>query len=183
MKYLITVFAVLFSVSAFAGNNQNQNNSNNVNNSYNTTNDYSSHLNSTNTAVAGANSSSTGLGVGVGVATVGDNTAVTGDSNASASVNAPNVLNQNIRNQRQVPMAWAPPVTPTAPCMGSTSAGGSGVNIGLSFGTTWEDKECSLRETARYFSEIGGDVEDAIAILCTSKYAKAAKSCKGKEGK
>ena len=78
-----------------------------------------------------------------------------------------------------VPDVIAPNVYPTSPCMGSSSIGGAGVGFGISFGTSWESEECQLRETSRSFANMGLK-EDAIAILCTSEYAKNAPSCKGK---
>jgi len=78
-----------------------------------------------------------------------------------------------------VPDVMAPNVYPTSPCMGSSSIGGAGVGFGISFGTSWESEECQLRETSRSFANMGMK-EDAIAILCTSEYAKNAPSCKGK---
>lgn len=68
-------------------------------------------------------------------------------------------------------------VYPTAPCMGSSQVGGSGVGFSIGIGTSWIDDECGIRETARSFA--GANLkEDALAILCTSKYAAAAPSCK-----
>ena len=78
-----------------------------------------------------------------------------------------------------VPDVMAPNVYPTSPCMGSSSIGSAGVGFGISFGTSWESTECQLRETSRSFASMGMK-EDAIAILCTSEYAKNAPSCKGK---
>lgn len=75
-----------------------------------------------------------------------------------------------------VSTAYAPNVYPTAPCMGSSSAGGQGLNIGLSFGTSWESKQCLILETARSFEQAGAK-DDAMAIRCQAKYAQAAPSC------
>ena len=70
-------------------------------------------------------------------------------------------------------------VYPTAPCMGSSQVGGSGVGFSIGIGTSWTDDECGIRETARSFA--GANLkEDALAILCTSKYAAAAPSCKAR---
>lgn len=80
---------------------------------------------------------------------------------------------------KNVPTAIAPSVYPTAPCMGSTSAGASGVGFGVSFGSSWTDDECGIRETARSFSGLGLQ-EDAVIVLCTSKYAAAAPACQKK---
>jgi len=80
---------------------------------------------------------------------------------------------------RNVPNVQVSNVYPTAPCMGGTSVGGSGVGFGVSFGTSWTDGECTKRETARSFAGLGL-VEDAVAILCSSEAAAVAPSCKAK---
>lgn len=78
---------------------------------------------------------------------------------------------------KNVPNVSTGNVYPTSPCMGSSQAGASGVGFGLSFGSSWTDDECGIRETARSFS--GMDMkDDALAVLCSSKYAAAAPSCK-----
>ena len=77
---------------------------------------------------------------------------------------------------KNVPNAYAPNLGATSPCMGSTSLGGSGVGFGFSAGTTWHDKDCTIRETARSFAGMGMN-HDAMAILCSSDYAAAAPSC------
>lgn len=76
--------------------------------------------------------------------------------------NVPNIIMGNIH--------------PTSPCMGSSSAGASAVGFGVSFGTSWTDDECGIRETSRSFGGLGLKA-DAVAILCTSKYASAASAC------
>ena len=78
---------------------------------------------------------------------------------------------------RTVPNVLTGAVYPTAPCMGSSQVGGAGVGFGFSVGTSWTDEECGIRETARSFSGMGLK-DDALAVLCTSKYAAAAPSCK-----
>ena len=67
-------------------------------------------------------------------------------------------------------------VYPTAPCMGSSTVGGSGPGFSIGIGTSWKDDECGIRETSRSFAGMGLK-EDALAILCTSQYAAAAPSC------
>ncbi len=84
------------------------------------------------------------------------------------------------KEQKQAPAVFAPSIAPTAPCMGGTSAGGSGTGFGLSFGTSWTDDECNTRETSRLFHSMGMTA-DALAVLCSSAYASAAPSCAGKE--
>lgn len=67
-------------------------------------------------------------------------------------------------------------VYPTAPCMGSSAVGGSGVGFGFSVGTSWKDDECGIRETARSFAGMGLK-DDSLAILCSSQYAAVAPTC------
>lgn len=108
------------------------------------------------------------------------------DSQATASSNQSVIVTDSGNTHysgsyklENVPDVMAPNVYPTSPCMGSSSIGGAGVGFGISFGTSWESEECQLRETSRSFANMGMK-EDAIAILCTSEYAKNAPSCKGK---
>ena len=77
---------------------------------------------------------------------------------------------------RNVPSVFSGNVYPTAPCMGSSSIGGAGVGFGFSIGSSWTDDECGIRETSRSFNGLGLK-EDAIKVLCTSKYAAAAPVC------
>jgi len=88
--------------------------------------------------------------------------------------------NTSYQDQKQAPSVFAPSIAPTAPCMGGTSAGGSGTGFGLSFGTSWTDDECNTRETSRLFHSMGMTA-DALAVLCSSAYAAAAPSCAGRE--
>lgn len=88
--------------------------------------------------------------------------------------------NTSYQDQKQAPSVFAPSIAPTAPCMGGTSAGGSGTGFGLSFGTSWTDDECNTRETARMFHSMGL-MSDALAVICSSAYAASAPSCAGKE--
>lgn len=79
---------------------------------------------------------------------------------------------------KNVPSVFSGNVYPTSPCMGSSSVGGAGVGFGFSVGTSWTDDECGIRETSRSFNGLGLK-DDAIKVLCTSKYAAAAPSCAG----
>lgn len=79
---------------------------------------------------------------------------------------------------RNVPSVFSGNVYPTSPCMGSSTVGGAGVGFGFSLGTSWTDDECGIRETSRSFNGLGLK-DDAIKVLCTSKYAAAAPSCAG----
>ena len=80
---------------------------------------------------------------------------------------------------RNTPGLVAGNVYPTAPCMGTTTAGGVTTALGLTFGTSWKDDDCSIRETARSFATMQMN-DDAIAVLCSSAYAAAAPSCKAR---
>ena len=81
---------------------------------------------------------------------------------------------------KNVPDVAAANVYPTSPCMGSSSVGGSGVGFGFNIGSSWTDDECGIRETARSFSGMGMQ-EDALAVMCSSKYAAVAPSCAKKD--
>lgn len=85
-------------------------------------------------------------------------------------------IEQNDYTVKNVPSVFSGNVYPTAPCMGSSTVGGAGVGFGFSVGTSWKDDECGIRETSRSFSGLGLK-EDALAVLCTSEYAKAAPAC------
>ena len=85
-------------------------------------------------------------------------------------------------NNRAASSAYAPTIYPTAPCMGSSSAGGQGLHFGVSFGTSWTDTECQINETARNFEQ-AGEHTDAMAVRCQGKYAAAAPSCQALRAK
>lgn len=80
---------------------------------------------------------------------------------------------------KNVPAVVTGNVYPTAPCMGSSTVGGAGVGFGFSVGSSWTDDECGIRETSRSFNALGLK-EDAVRVLCTSKYAATAVACKEK---
>jgi len=87
-------------------------------------------------------------------------------------------VEQNDYTIRNVPNVFSGNVYPTAPCMGSSTVGGAGVGFGLSVGHSWTDDECGIRETSRSFNGLGMK-DDALKVLCMSKYAAAAPSCAG----
>ena len=89
-------------------------------------------------------------------------------------------IEQSDYTVKNVPSVFSGNVYPTAPCMGSSTVGGAGVGFGFSVGTSWKDDECGIRETSRSFSGLGMK-EDALAVLCTSEYAKAAPACVARE--
>ncbi len=151
---------------------------------------------------ANTNTNLVGVAVGVGV-----NNRISNDSRAAAlnyvkagdvkntntvtAVNEGNTLtineapipaNTRVEQAGKVEVKSAPNVFlgnqyPTAPCMGSTQLGGSWLGAGAAAGTSWTDDECSIRETARSFQNLSMNA-DAVAILCTSKYAAIAPACK-----
>lgn len=136
------------------------------------------------------------------------NTRISNDSRAKAAAAANNLTATDVRNnnggniltvneapipertyseikQNDYTIKNTPSVTlgnqyPTAPCMGTGQFGGSGPGFSVAFGTSWTDDECGIRETARSFSGLNMK-DDALAVLCTSKYAAAAPACKAKE--
>jgi len=76
--------------------------------------------------------------------------------------------------------AYAPNIYPTAPCMGSTSAGGQGSFFGFTVGTSWTDTDCSLREDVRTVSQVLGDQDTAREMFCQKNAAyRAAREAKG----
>lgn len=86
------------------------------------------------------------------------------------------VIHNDSYTVKGVPNVFSGNVYPTAPCMGSSTVGGAGVGFGFSVGSSWTDDECGIRETSRSFSGLGMK-EDALAVLCSSKYAVAAPAC------
>jgi len=98
-----------------------------------------------------------------------------GVSGASSGGSNSNV-DFNITSPTNTPAVFSGNVYPTTSCAHSSTVGGSGVGFGLALGTSWTDEECSLRETARSF-QLLGKTEDAVHVLCVSKFAAAAPSC------
>jgi len=111
-----------------------------------------------------------------------DQRAYGGDAKSIAFAKSANALTINQESNagtysiRSTPDAMAPNVYPTSPCMGSSSVGGSGMAFGFSVGTSWTDDECGIRETARSFAGMGMN-DDAVKVLCSSKYAAVAPAC------
>lgn len=105
-----------------------------------------------------------------------------GGDATSAAGGSTSGVNFAITSPKNTPSVFSGNVYPTAPCMGSSTVGGAGVGFGFSVGTSWKDDECGIRETARSFQGMSLPA-DALAILCTSEYAKAAPSCAIRETK
>lgn len=70
---------------------------------------------------------------------------------------------------RNVPNVNAPSLTSSNDtCMGSTSVGGGVVGVGLSFGTTWTDKNCVMLKNSRELWNMGMRGA-AMARMCMDK--------------
>lgn len=80
-------------------------------------------------------------------------------------------------NVRSVPNVFGGNVYPTTNCAHSSTIGAAGLGWGVSVGSSYLDEECSLRETSRSFAGMGMK-DDALHVLCSSKFASAAPSCK-----
>ena len=136
----------------------------------------------------GASTSAGGAGGSVGNLTTGASTSAggaggsVGNTTSGASSSQGNtsgnttITSTYVDPKIPVATAFSPANHPTAPCMGSTSIGGSAVLFGFSAGSSWEATECMTFEAARSFDQAGMH-EDALAIKCTSKYSAAAPSC------
>lgn len=117
------------------------------------------------------------LTTGDSILSTGASTSQGGQSSSSGNTSGNNTVNTNY-TAAQIPVsrAYAPANLPSAPCMGSTSVGISSVLFGFSSGSSWEATECMTLEMARSFSQ-DGQLEDAQAVRCSSKYAANAPSC------
>jgi len=69
---------------------------------------------------------------------------------------------------RAVPTIMAPSVGMTANCMIGTSGGVAGLGFGIAAGGGIEDKECTLRETARLLAGLG-QKDAALRLMCTNQ--------------
>lgn len=117
------------------------------------------------------------LSTGDSILSTGSSSSQGGQSSSSGNTSGNNAINTNY-NAAKIPVstAYSPANLPSAPCMGSTSMGLTSVMFGFSSGSSWEATECMILEMARSFSQ-DGQLEDAQAVRCSSKYAKNAPSC------
>ena len=69
---------------------------------------------------------------------------------------------------RAAPTVTPPTVGMTANCMIGASGGIAGLGFGISGGGGIEDKECTLRETARLLFGLGEN-EAAVKVLCNNR--------------
>lgn len=79
-----------------------------------------------------------------------------------------------------VSTAYAPPIAPTALCMGSSSAGGTGMTFGFSIGTSWTDSNCMLLEQVRTVAVVLADKETAATMMCSVEAYRDAREKSGK---
>lgn len=161
------------------GQAQGQGQSQSINNRI--TNDVRANANAFAAAQAKSSSNSAAVNLSTTDVRTGGNTLSNGGNTLTVNeAPIPTSTRTEIQNSdytiKNVPAFALGNVYPTAPCMGSSQVGGAGVGFSVGIGTSWTDKECSLRETARSFSGLGLK-EDSLAILCTSEYAAAAPSC------
>lgn len=76
--------------------------------------------------------------------------------------------------------AFAPSIAPTAVCMGSSSAGASGMSFSVSLGSSWTDGNCMLLEQVRTVAVVLADKETASAMMCTVDAYRIAREKGGK---
>ncbi|MBT8527386.1 hypothetical protein G6666_06705 [Polynucleobacter paneuropaeus] len=138
-------------------------------------------LGGTSSATTGASTSQGGsvgsLSTGASTSAGGVSNATSGGASSSGNTSGNTTITSNYTAPKiPVATAVAPSNFPTAPCMGSSSIGGSAVLFGFSAGSSWEATECMTFEAARSFDQAGMH-DDALAIKCTSKYSAAAPSC------
>lgn len=77
-------------------------------------------------------------------------------------------------SRRPVNTAYSNLAAPSAPCMGSSSVGGSGAAISFSVGTTWESEKCNDREDVRTAHNYGDpEVAEQMLVDKITGYAAA----------
>jgi len=94
------------------------------------------------------------------------------------------VLNMNeVNNQVALAESRRPVNAPFAAslfvgtdCMGSSQVGGSGADVSITFGTTWNDHDCKIFKAAAELEQAGYKA-DALVVRCQSQFLKIAPSC------
>lgn len=163
--YAATLLAIMvIGTSAFASGNNNQG---------------SPHSNASSFSAASAAAKSTAIGVGVGLGGNGGNAKLNQDQTISQNVTVKG--GSTVIQERPVSTAVATGLAASnGTCMGSTSVGGQGVGLGLSFGTTWKDEDCNRRYFAEHLDRIGHPAV-AFALLCQNEGVAAAAEAVGVE--
>jgi len=94
-------------------------------------------------------------------------------ANANNSAQSVTVNGDNYDYERSLPQAYAPSMSPSANCMGVVSGGATGLTFGASFGKSYLDEGCQLRETSRTLMALG-EKAAAVKVMCAN--ADAAKA-------
>lgn len=124
---------------------------------------------------ANAEAMSSSLSKSIAGASAGSSSS-TGDVNVNVtegagSDNSVNVAdNSRYEAQRRNPVntAWAAPLVATGSCMGSTSLGGQGITLGLSFAKTWTDSDCNRRAISNtMWNQQRPNI--ALSVMCNDK--------------
>ena len=87
-----------------------------------------------------------------------------GATGTGGNLNYSPVSNDTVRYATS--SAFAPPLTATEPCMGSSSIGATGMSFGVAMGSTWTDNTCEMIKKADVQWNMGQHAS-AMAILCT----------------
>lgn len=165
--------------SSVGVNNSNRNDNSNTN------------VNANNVSSRNENSNSNRQGQAQGQQQQQSNRSANSNNNnvgATGSGNATNVGGQKLEaslsvggdtviyKAAEIPVAtaYAAPLTASnGTCMGSSSAGGQGMQFGVSFGTTWTDNDCDRRYDANVLLTLG-DKDAARALMLQKPSVKAA---------
>ncbi|HZZ81626.1 MAG TPA: hypothetical protein VFE62_24200 [Gemmataceae bacterium] len=107
------------------------------------------------------------------------NTNRNASSSNNSGGNSSNSYTSEAQKRNPVSTAWAAPLAAGAEtCMGSSSAGGQGVGLGLSFGTTWHDENCERRHDAIMLHNLG-QKKAAVALMCQDQKVARAMAAAG----
>lgn len=113
--------------------------------------------------------------------------AVAGGGNASNSLTIndtrPSKVHYEIESRGKIkntPQVTAPALATggNEVCMGSTSVGGSGPGVGVSFGSTWTDENCNMRRNAAMLHNMG-HAKTANVLMCADAKIAAAFAASG----
>jgi hypothetical protein len=140
------------------------------------TTDINNRISNDSRAAALAGAASKSVSTTASSATNGNNTLTVNEAPIPADTTS-RVTQRGTVTIKNTPDLTIANVHPTAPCIIGVSAGVSGPGFSFGAGGGYEDKDCSIRETARSFGALNKR-EDALAILCTSAHAAAAPTCK-----
>ena len=113
-------------------------------------------------SVLGSGNSSAAGGAVVG----SGNSSNANQSSAAGNTTSVSVAGDTVSYRAAASTAYAPPIAPTALCMGSSSAGGTGMTFGFSIGTSWTDSNCMRLEQVRTVATVLKDPETAAAMMC-----------------